>query len=133
MKRKKGKVNQFLLSAFELGIKKFCKLIEYKEKTEVIAKKWEGIVWLVYCERYVKYEKFKTSMNLNHLIKWCLDQKILSKTTLDKFDNIRKIRNGVHIAAIMDAKDIFSYKDLDKILKDIISIFQEIRDKYNKL
>ncbi|MDA9129401.1 hypothetical protein N9J72_02915 [Candidatus Gracilibacteria bacterium] len=117
----------------EKKIRKFCKTVEYKEVTKVIQKDTKSDIGLVYCERFIKYEKFKTNINLNHLIKGCRDQKILDIKILDKIDNIRKIRNGIHISAILDAKDIFSYKDLLQITEDVRDIFQEIRKEYKKL
>lgn len=117
----------------EAKIRKFCKLIDYKEKTKILPDKKNPDIWLVYCQRLIKYEKFKDSMNFNYLIKWCWDQKLFDETTLVKLDNIRKIRNGIHISAIMDAKDIFSYKDLQKIIKDVKYIFQALKKAFNQL
>lgn len=114
-------------------LKKFCKRVEYKEKTKIIPKTSDEEIWIVYCERYIKYDKFSDNIQLHLLIQSCKDHRILSNEILDKMDNIRKIRNWVHLNTIMDVKDIFWYKDVANITKDVWEIFKELKKEYIKL
>ena len=112
---------------------KFCKIITYKEVSEEIPKKDNPKKVLVYCEKGTKYQEYKTKTQLNSLIKWCKEYKLLPKTTLEKLDNIRLIRNWIHLNALMDAKDIFTYSDLNAIRDDVSSIFKKIKNKVKRL
>lgn len=114
-------------------LKKFCKRIDYKEKTEILPLKQDKDIWIVYCERHIKYENFSDNIQLHMLIKWCKDHKLLSNQLIEKMDKIRKIRNWVHLNTIMDVKDIFWYKDLTAITKDVMDIFGSLKKEYIEL
>ena len=117
----------------EKAVKKFCKIITYKELTEIIPTLKDPNIGIVYCERNVKTESYKDNINFSYLIKWCRDKKLFSTSTLNSLDKIREIRNWVHLTTIMEVKNIYSYKDLRNITEDVRKIFSELKEAYIKL
>ncbi len=123
----------FDINQDERKIKKFCKRCDYKEKSKVIEKDDNSEVWFVYCERSIKYEKFKDNINFNYLIKWARDQSLLSDIILEKIDKFRRVRNGVHLNVLLEIREVFSLNELTIFFKDNKKILKEIKKKYKEL
>lgn len=125
----------FSINNDEIKIKKFCKLVEYKEVSKVhflenLSNEEKGFV---YCERFAKYENFKDNINFNFLIKWAKDNRILNNDILEKIDKIRKFRNWVHLNVLLDIRDVLSDIELIEFFNDNREILNEIKKEYIKL
>jgi len=123
----------FRINGNENKIKKFCKKYEYKEKTKIIEKDNEEWIWLVYCERKIKYESFKDNINFNFLIKWSKDYHLLDDSIINKINKFRKVRNWVHLNVLLEIREVFSASELIDFFNDNKIILKEIRKSYIKL
>lgn len=72
---------------------------------------------LYICKLETKQITLNDSINFHSLIKWLKDKKLLDENIIEKIDSFRKMRNLVHINALLHSEE---YKLIEKLEKAFI-------------
>ena len=105
------------------------KLEKYLLNKEFKVKDTVNVDWKQYyfCSKEDKIVKFSENINFNQVIHWLRNSKIFSEKIIKKIDEMRNIRNTIHI--VLYEKDFVSFKEVKNYLRDTLTIVNEIKEK----
>ena len=84
---------------------------------------------LYICKLQIKEIDFNNSINSHWLINWLKDKKLIDKSIINKIDYFRKMRNLVHINALLTYSEDKLIEELEKAFIDTKVIIDYIEDK----
>ncbi len=105
------KLEKYLLNK-ELKVKQILKL----DKKEYFV-----------CSKEDKKIKFSNNINFNQLIHWIRSWKFLSSNIINKIDEVRNIRNTIHINLYKE--NLVDFTNADNILRNTVEIIKAISKK----
>lgn len=103
-----------------LEIEEFIKLQKIQETND-----------LYICKLTFREIDFNSSINFHWLINWLKDKKLIEKSIITKVDYFRKMRNLVHINALLTYSEDKLIQELEKAFQDAKIIIDYIEEKIN--
>jgi len=109
--------------------KKYLKIKEYQEIQKL---KLPECDYFSVCKISEKELDLNDTINFNALINWAKDNKLISKEIFEKINEVRKMRNSVHINVYKLWK-LKRFDDLKKVLIDVKEIIDYLDNNLTEI
>ncbi len=104
--------------------KKYLKINEFKSVQKLKIENWEKIYHI--CELEEKEISLNDTINFNALLNWAKDNKLIDEKIIEKANDIRKMRNTIHINVYVNLEQ--NLCELEKVFIDTKIILDYIEN-----
>ncbi len=105
--------------------KKYLKIIEFKSIQKIKIENWDKKYHI--CELEEKEISLNDTINFSALLNWAKDNKLIDLQIIEKANNIRKMRNSIHIN-VYKAWEKINFYELEKVFIDTKIILDYIEE-----